>query len=709
MRKDFVKVLCLFCFVFGMAHADTLWNPSTMSYTIPADDITYYIDGTITLTMELTINGTFEVRGGGDLNAAFDIEITSGGIMRIEGEGGADGADAGANGANGQNAKITLSETIIVKSDGILTVTGGAGGNGGNGGISKGGDGGTGGTAWINGNGIVSVESEGTLELFGGLSGNGGRGGAPGTLTNRGGTGGTGGTAKIVQDIIITQASQGILNVTGGIGGIGGTGQIGGDDDSGNPGGPGGTGGPAILDGTLSVEDGGTLRATSGAGGRGGFAGGDNSVQAGGNGGDGGNATITITLVTIANGTTLHMISGRGGNGGFLPGFFVNGKGGGAGTAQLSINENFSVASGGNLNLTGGDGGTGGLGDGDGGDGGTSQVNGTGILSMSGGTLRLIGGNGADGGNFANGGNGGLARITSNALWFESNTSTMSMQGGNGGDQGASSQGGDGGGCEIDQATEKCFLTSVLSSPAVTVNPSNGQDGNSGKGGIAKGLKNLISAKQFDQPLCDPNLTLSQQLDIDFTWTITRDKNVWGNGYSIVLGPNGEIVIDQGATLHLDNLDLEGINDHNIRCIEDDSKLELKNVNWNQDADYTFTKGELKIDGECTIDGANTCFLLENIAQPVTIASNATLQLMPNVTLEYNTSPANLVVLTDGTSTLYLNNSQLLATQNLNLQTGVLSTEGLGILQGNPGALSVAGLSNIVVRGGLAKVGTIIW
>ncbi|MBU1008223.1 hypothetical protein KKA53_04045, partial [Candidatus Dependentiae bacterium] len=144
-------------------------------------------------------------------------------------------------------------------------------------------------------------------------------------------------------------------------------------------------------------------------------------------------------------------------------------------------------------------------------------------------------------------------------------------------------------------------------------------------------------------------------------------------------------------------------------CIDDDSILELKNVNWNQDANYTFTKGEIKIYGNCVIDGAGTAFKLEDITRPMTIASNATLKLMPNTTLEYDTNQSNLFVMTDGTSTIHLNNARVLATQSLILQTGVLITDKLGILEGNPGTILIGGLSNIIVGGGLAKVGSVVW
>jgi hypothetical protein len=119
--------------------------------------------------------------------------------------------------------------------------------------------------------------------------------------------------------------------------------------------------------------------------------------------------------------------------------------------------------------------------------------------------------------------------------------------------------------------------------------------------------------------------------------------------------------------------------------------------------------GELVFMGNCSVDAPNFTFKLENIVNPVTIATNAELKMLKNSTLEYNTSDdIDHLVFTDDTSTLSLSKATLLATQPLTLSVGILDTDGLAIVYG-VGTLDISGLEDIVVRGGLAKVGNVIW
>ena len=225
--------------------------------------------------------------------------------------------------------------------------------------------------------------------------------------------------------------------------------------------------------------------------------------------------------------------------------------------------------------------------------------------------------------------------------------------------------------------------------------------------GYGINLKAIISEESiFDCQ--DLNTTLSQQLTIDYTWTITCEKNILGNGYTIAFGPNGAIVIDGDIDVKFDNLEIKDLSDHKIRCINGTEKVTLQTVDIKQDGNYTFSKGELVFMGECSIDAPNFTFKLEDIISPVTIASNTILTMLKNSTLEYDTDSATRLVMADATSTLYLSKATLLARQALTISTGILDTDGLAVVYGI-GTLDISGLSDILVRGGLAKVGSIIW
>ena len=67
----------------------------------------------------------------------------------------------------------------------------------------------------------------------------------------------------------------------------------------------------------------------------------------------------------------------------------------------------------------------------------------------------------------------------------------------------------------------------------------------------------------------DSLITLSQNLDVDFTWTISAAKEIYGNGNSIILGTNGEIVVDPNVNLFLQNLSLNGVTGFEVSCLDD--------------------------------------------------------------------------------------------------------------------------------------------
>ena len=172
--------------VSGMAMgADIEWDPNT-TYIIPADDNIYYLDngtgssGKLTLTADLTINGTLELRntdntgnailensdtitvndGGvlalkgspaniGDFLAFFIVfDIKSGGKLVLKSNGtfdlkGGNGGDTNAgNGLTGKSVRVALSGELLAESGSFFNMQSGDAGstdevnnNGGNGGF----------------------------------------------------------------------------------------------------------------------------------------------------------------------------------------------------------------------------------------------------------------------------------------------------------------------------------------------------------------------------------------------------------------------------------------------------------------------------------------------------------------------------------------------------------------------------------------------
>jgi len=488
--------------------------------------------------------------------------------------------------------------------------------------------------------------------------------------------------------------------------------------------------------GTVVINGNGEINFKGGGGGQGS----DVSSGTGGSGGDGGQIELFVfengVIVIEADGT-MTLTGGSGGAGGGATVGGIGGDGGNGGRILLQDEGMISVRREGQFFLFGGFGGKGGSASGgtseggDGGLGGSCIVFGKGsIREEEGGFFEIIlgdgnnGGDGASGGTGGDSGSGGIFSIGGKEIGdfvtfeiIKSSCKIICGNGGNGGDDvDSSSDGGDGGGLFLQS---QFVATMVGESSFETIRGNNGIDGNGlnegngGSGGVlyvlSEKMRFVCKLKEFFY--CDPLITLSQTLDIDFTWTITSDKSIFGNGNKIVLGPNGEIVLDGtvkggGVTVQFDNLSIDGIHDYNVRCIDDDSTISLDDVMISMDADYTFTKGAITVAGNCIVDGGWTKFLYQS-TQPLTIGLNAELKFVPHAIFEYDTSPNTLLQMTSGTSVLYLNNATLLATQPLAFSTGVLSTEGLAIVQGDA-QLSLAGLSDIIVRGALARVGDVV-
>lgn len=200
------------------------------------------------------------------------------------------------------------------------------------------------------------------------------------------------------------------------------------------------------------------------------------------------------------------------------------------------------------------------------------------------------------------------------------------------------------------------------------------------------------------------DVVLKEDLDIDFTWTITGNGIINGQGHKIVLGPNGAIVVDVNASLLLEDIIIENLSENKIRCFDNTATLSLHNAKLVQDADYSFTTGTLVLYDGVTVEGG-AVFSFES-TQSAMVQSGATVAFGSGTTLQYNAATPNLWQFADTTARLVLTHSVLLASTSWNLTTGKMTTNGDVTLQGDA-ALSLSGLSSFDINGSIRRIGTV--
>lgn len=199
---------------------------------------------------------------------------------------------------------------------------------------------------------------------------------------------------------------------------------------------------------------------------------------------------------------------------------------------------------------------------------------------------------------------------------------------------------------------------------------------------------------------------LTKDLDLDYTWTITKKAVVRGYGNEIRLGTSGGIAI-YGATasLLLDDVIISGIGGNKIRTTDTNSTLSLGNILWIQDSNTSYTLGNIFVNGEWTIAGDGTTFEYAT-NQVSTIDSNSGIRLL-GTTLEYNTDDPNRINLVDDSTIIHLDQGAILATQALTLANGTLVTTGSSRFSGTA-TLDLQNVANIHSSGATIKIGDVV-
>lgn len=98
--------------------------------------------------------------------------------------------------------------------------------------------------------------------------------------------------------------------------------------------------------------------------------------------------------------------------------------------------------------------------------------------------------------------------------------------------------------------------------------------------------------------------------DLQFSTTIRCDGNCYfnGRGRTIGLDDDIEVLVGPNSTLHIKNINMEGISGFKLRCIDDTGKLILDNSSFVLDDNYNFTVGSLVINNAVDFSGVHSFF-----------------------------------------------------------------------------------------------------
>jgi hypothetical protein len=171
-------------------------------------------------------------------------------------------------------------------------------------------------------------------------------------------------------------------------------------------------------------------------------------------------------------------------------------------------------------------------------------------------------------------------------------------------------------------------------------------------------------------------------------WTFQQSAVVHGHGTQLDLDVY-TINALPSSILRFNNLSIAGLKAHNIDCHANSTNLIIENCVLGLSQNFSFTAGSITIQQDSKITGTNTFAYATN--QPLIIDPFAQLQLH-NTKFSYQPSSDNrdLIVMSDKTSELYLNDSSLISTTTgLRLTTGTLIADGKNILI-NDGAIRLS-------------------
>ena len=191
-------------------------------------------------------------------------------------------------------------------------------------------------------------------------------------------------------------------------------------------------------------------------------------------------------------------------------------------------------------------------------------------------------------------------------------------------------------------------------------------------------VEKLINSK-INTKFVDVDLSIASDLEISTTLFFEGNCNVDAQNRRIILDPNIEIVVGKNSTLTIQNMQLNGVQRYNIRCVDGTGTIILDNSSFYLDQDYNFTVGSLQMLNNVDLSGPYTFFY--DSSQSLTIHSTSHCNISDGATLGVRVnSPAygkKFIWFEDNTSEIEVENSSIQIGS-----AGILLTRGTIIFDG---------------------------
>lgn len=168
------------------------------------------------------------------------------------------------------------------------------------------------------------------------------------------------------------------------------------------------------------------------------------------------------------------------------------------------------------------------------------------------------------------------------------------------------------------------------------------------------------------------SIEINSDVTLSGTMTFSGDCKIQGNGNTIKLDPSATIIIERGSTLLAENLNIYGLKNTNVKCLDDAGTIKLDNGNLYLIGNYNFETGKVEIENNVQILGSSYKFAYKSKKQSI-IKTGGTLGFNEGTIFSYDpvTSAKDLIQLESSESTITLKRATLHSTT-----TGIQLTKG---------------------------------